>query len=118
MNDPLRILVVEDYEPIRRAICSWLLERHFQVMETADGLEAIEKAVELKPDLVLFDISLPNLNGIESAKRLRLLVPNAKLVFVTQESCSYVIRETFRLGARGYVHKEHASTDLLPAIDA
>jgi DNA-binding NarL/FixJ family response regulator len=118
MTLSVRILVVEDYEPIRRVICSWLRGRDFQVMEAGDGSEAIDKAVELQPDLVLFDIGLPNLNGIESAKQVRSLVPSAKVVFVTQESSSDVIRETFRLGARGYIHKEHASRDLLPAIDA
>jgi len=118
MTTGLRILVVEDYEPVRRAICSWLRERDFQVVETADGLDAIEKAVELQPDLVLFDIGLPMLNGIESAKRVRSLVPSAKVVFVTQESSSDLIQETFRMGAQGYIDKQHASRDLLPAIDA
>src|SRR5262249_8488617 len=118
MTLSVRILVVEDYEPIRRVICSWLRGRDFQVMEAGDGSEAIDKAVELQPDVVLFDIGLPRLNGIESAKQVRSLVPSAKVVFVTQESSSDVIRETFRLGARGYIHKEHASRDLLPAIDA
>jgi PAS domain S-box-containing protein len=87
-------------------------------METADGLEAIEKAREVQPDLVLFDIGLPKLNGIESAKQVRSLVPSAKLMFVTQESSSEVIQESFRLGAQGYVHKQQAMTDLFPAIDA
>ena len=114
---PVRILVVEDYAPIRRMICSWLRGRDFQVMETADGLDAIERAIELQPELILFDIGLPTLNGIESAKRVRSLVPRAKVVFVTQESSPDVIRETFRLGARGYIDKQHASRDLLPAID-
>jgi CheY-like chemotaxis protein len=95
MTTALRILVVEDYQPVRRAICSWLRERDFQVTETADGLAAIDKAVELQPDLVLIDIALPNLNGIESAERVRSLVLNAKVVFVTQESSSDLIQETF-----------------------
>ena len=118
VNAALRILVVEDCEAVRRAVCSWLRERDFQVMETADGLEAIAKATELQPDLVLFDIGLPRLNGIESAKQVRLLVPSAKVVFVTQESSPDIIRETFRLGARGYIHKQQACRDLMPAIDA
>jgi PAS domain S-box-containing protein len=118
MKAALRILVVEDYEPFRRVICSSLRERDFRVMETSDGLEAVEKAQELQPDLVLFDIGLPRLNGIESAKQVRSLVPNAKIMFVTQESSPEVIQETFRLGAQGYVHKQHAVTDLFPAIDA
>ena len=118
MNADLRILVVDTFEPFRRAICSWLREKGFHVMEATDGLEAVEKAIELQPDVVLFDIGLPNLNGIESAKQVRSLVPSAKVVFVTQESSSDLIREALRLGARGYIHKENASSDLLPAIDA
>jgi DNA-binding NarL/FixJ family response regulator len=113
----LRILVVEDHEPFRRATCSWLREEGFQVMETADGLEAIGKAIELQPDVVLFDIGLPTMNGIDSAKQVRLLVPSAKVVFVTQESSSDLIRETFRLGALGYIDKQHAYRGLLTAID-
>src|SRR5215813_13909280 len=118
MTTGLRILVVEDYEPFRRAICSWLQERDFEVMEAADGVETIERAIELQPDVVLFDISLPRLNGVESARHVRWLVPSAKLVFVTQESSPDLLREAFRLGARGYVHKQHVYRDLLPAIDA
>jgi DNA-binding NarL/FixJ family response regulator len=110
--------MVEDYEPVRRAICSWLREQDFHVIESADGLEAIEKAIELQPDVVLFDIGLPKLNGIESAKQVRVLVPSARVVFVTQESSSELIQEAFRLGAEGYIDKQHAWTDLLPAIDA
>jgi len=87
-------------------------------METADGLEAIEKAIELQPDVVLFGIGLPTLNGINSAKQVRMLVPSAKVVFITQESSSDLIRETFRLGARGYIDKQYAYRDLLTAIDA
>ena len=87
-------------------------------MEAEDGLEAIEKGKELQPDLVLLDIGLPKLNGIESARQLHSLIPNARLMFVTQESSAEVIRETFLLGAQGYVHKHDVLTDLLHAIDA
>src|SRR5215471_7104732 len=107
MKAALRILVVEDYEPFRRVICSTLRERDFRVTETSDGLEAVEKAQELQPDLVLFDIGLPRLNGIESAKQVRSLVPNAKVMFVSQESSPDVVLEAFRLGAHGYVHKQN-----------
>jgi DNA-binding NarL/FixJ family response regulator len=118
MTVSLVALVVEDHEPFRRAICSLLREQGFQVMEAADGLEAIDIAIELRPDVVLFDIDLPTLNGIESAKQVRLLVSSAKVVFVTEESSSDRIREAFHLGAQGYVQKQHAATELLPAIDA
>jgi DNA-binding NarL/FixJ family response regulator len=114
-----KVLVVEDYEPVRRFICLSLQQRpEFQVIEASNGLEAIQKARELQPDLILMDIGLPKVNGIEAAKRIRRLAPHAKLLFVSQETDSDVVQETFRLGARGYVHKELAMSDLLPAIEA
>src|SRR5215467_1699072 len=119
MTPALKVLMVEDYEPFRQAVR--LLLRHrtgFQITEASDGLEAIEKAKELQPDLVLFDIGLPKLNGLESAKRVRTLVPQARLLFLSQESSSEVVQETFRLGALGYVHKQNAMRDLPLAIDA
>lgn len=113
-----KILVVEDYEPFRRFICSSLQQRpEFQVVQASNGLEAVQKARELQPDLILMDIGLPKLNGIEAAKRIRRLAPQSKLIFVSQESDSDVVQETFRLGARGYVHKALAF-DLLSAIEA
>src|SRR5436190_6339608 len=112
----LKILVVEDYEPLRRLICLSLQQRpEFQVIQASNGLEAVQMAKELQPDLILMDIGLPKLNGMEAAKRIRRLVPHTKLLFVSQESDSDVSRETFRLGARGYVHKPLAPSDPLPA---
>jgi DNA-binding NarL/FixJ family response regulator len=97
----LKILVVEDYELFRRFICLSLQQRpEFQVIQASNGLEAVQKAKELQPDLILMDIGLPKLNGIEAAKRIRRLAPRAKLIFVSQESDSEVVQETFRLGAR------------------
>jgi DNA-binding NarL/FixJ family response regulator len=116
----LRVLVVEDYEPFRRFICLALQQRaEFHVIgEVSDGLEAVQRAQEFQPDLILLDIGLPKLNGIEVAKRVRRLAPNARLLFVSQESSPDVVRETFRLGAQGYVHKTRAQSDLLPALEA
>jgi len=115
----LKILVVEDYEPLRRLICLSLQQRpEFQVIQASNGLEAVQMAKELQPDLILMDIGLPKLNGMEAAKRIRRLVPHTKLLFVSQESDSDVVQETFRLGARGYVHKPLAPSDPLPAIQA
>lgn len=91
----------------------------FQVVgEVADGLEAVQKAVELQPDLILLDIGLPGITGLKAAERIRTLVPYAQLLFVSQESSPAIVRETFRLGGRGYVHKSSAYGDLIPAIDA
>ena len=88
------------------------------ICEVSNGLEAIQKAQELKPDLILMDIGLPGLNGIEAARRIRTLTPNTKIIFLTQESSLEVMREAVILGASGYVLKSQAETDLLIAVDA
>lgn len=114
----VRLLVVDDFEPWRRAILAWLHKQPgFLVLcEASDGLQAVEKAGELQPDLILLDIGLPKLNGLEAAKRIRKLAPQSKILFVSQESSSDVIQEAFRVGAQGYVHKSNAESDLLAAV--
>src|SRR5262247_4527666 len=114
-----RILIVEDHEPFRRFIRLELQKRpELRVIgEASDGLKAVQQAEELQPDLILLDIGLQNLNGIEAAKRIRTVAPDAKLLFVSLESSWKVVQETFRLGAQGYVHKPRAHHDLLLAID-
>lgn len=116
----LRVLIVEDYEAFRRFICSALQQREaFQVIEeVSDGLDAVQKAQELQPDLILLDIGLPKLNGLEAGRRIRKVSPNSKILFLSQESSPDVIQEALELGAQGYVLKARAQTDLLPAIDA
>ena len=116
---PLRILVVEDHPPFRRFICTALQRRAaFQTIEAADGLEAVQKAEELQPDLILLDINLPKLHGFEVAKQIRRLAPHARLLFMSQESSPDIVRKALSLGAHGYIQKFSAGTDLLPAIDA
>ena len=116
---PLRILVVEDHAPFRRLICTELQRRaEFQTIEAADGLEAVQKAEELQPDLILLDINLPKLHGFEVAKQIHSLAPHARLLFMSQESSSDIVRKALSLGADGYVRKLSAWADLLPAIDA
>jgi DNA-binding NarL/FixJ family response regulator len=115
-----RILSVDDFEPYRLFVVSLLHERSDLkvICGVSNGLEAVEKAQELKPDLVLMDIGLPGLNGIEAARRIRGLAPNSKIIFLTQESSPELVREAAMLGASGYVLKSHAQTDLLIAVDA
>jgi two-component system nitrate/nitrite response regulator NarL len=116
---PLTILVVEDHAPFRRLICEELQrEPEFQTIEAADGLEGVRKAAELQPDLILLDINLPKMSGLEVAKQIRRLVPEARLLFMSQESAPEIVRKALSLGADGYIHKLSAGTDLLPAIDA
>ena len=117
---PVRVLVVEDFAPFLQVIRSMLAERpDVQVIgEVADGLEAVQKAGLLEPDMILLDIGLPTLNGIEAARQIRKLAPASKIIFVTQESSSEVVQEALKLGAWGYVAKERAASDLLAAVDA
>jgi CheY-like chemotaxis protein len=92
---------------------------HIQfITEVEDGLQAVEKARELQPDLILTDIGLPGLNGIEAARRIKRLSPRSKLIFVSQESAFDVVREAFEAGASGYVVKTDAAAELLTALDA
>ena len=112
------ILIVEDFEPFRTFVRRTLEQRpEFQIVQASDGLEAIDKAQELQADLILMDIGLPRLNGIEACKRIRKIAPRTQILFLSQESDSGVVQETFRLGARGYVYKPFAFSHLLPAID-
>jgi DNA-binding NarL/FixJ family response regulator len=116
---PLRILVVEDHAPFRQVICTELQRRtEFQTIEAADGLEAVWKAGELQPDLILLDINLPKLHGFDVAKQIRRLASHARILFMSQESSPDIVREALSLGTLGYVHKMSAGSDLLPAIDA
>jgi DNA-binding NarL/FixJ family response regulator len=116
----LRVMVVEDFLPFRRFICSILEKKSdLQVIcELSDGLEAVQKAEELKPDLILLDIGLPTLSGIEAARRIRTIAPDSKIIFLSQESSADVVQEAFGLGARGYVLKTRAASELLTAVES
>lgn len=116
----LTVLVVEDFEPFRQLLCTILrINPQIQfITEVGDGLQAVEKARELQPDLILTDIGLPSLNGIEAARRIKRLSPRSKLIFVSQESAVDVVREAFGAGASGYVVKTDAARELLDALNA
>jgi len=115
-----RILLVDDFEPWRHFVASMLMTKpELQVAgEASDGPEAVQKAVELKPDLILLDISLPTLNGIEAARQILKLVPESKIIFLSQESSPEIIEEAMNVGASGYVVKMMAGTELLTAVES
>jgi DNA-binding NarL/FixJ family response regulator len=115
----IRILIVDDYEPLRRVVRSILQPRNdLQIVgEASDGLEAVQKAKALRPDLVLLDIALPTLNGLQVARRLCDVVPRPKILFLSVESSEDVVREAFNVGGTGYVYKLQVGSELLPAIE-
>jgi DNA-binding NarL/FixJ family response regulator len=119
-SSALSILLVEDFEPFRKLMRAILLEKPgLQIVaEAFDGLDAVQKAAELYPDLILLDIGLPTLNGFDAARLIRRLVPDSRILFVSQEFSPLVVQEALSLGASGYVFRTRLATDLLPALEA
>ncbi len=88
------------------------------VDEAADGLEALEKADRLNPDVILLDVSMPKMNGLEACRLIRKAVPESEILIVTQHESPQMMREALEAGARGYVVKSNAGRDLLSAVEA
>src|SRR6266852_2143762 len=116
----LRILLADDHEIVRRGLRSLLEKREgWEVCgEAGDGREAIEKALELKPDVVIVDIGMPNLNGLDTTRQLLQLDPHFKIIVLTITDSDQVIREALDAGARGFVLKSDAARDLVSAVEA
>jgi len=116
----IRVLVVDDFAPFREFISALLQKRpELQVVgEASDGVQAITKATELQPEVVLLDIAMPALDGLEAAKGIRARSPNSRILFASQESSPDLVREAFGVGAYGYVVKADAASELLAAVDA
>jgi DNA-binding NarL/FixJ family response regulator len=116
----LRILVADDHEVVRRGLRS-LLESHAEyeiIDEAATGFEVVQKANELKPDIVLMDITLPGLSGLEAAHRIRQALPQVQVLFLTVHDSEQMVQQALDAGARGYVLKSDAGRDLLVAVEA
>src|SRR5271168_2287688 len=103
MTQTARIILVDDFKPWRRLVASLLKDNpDWEVIfEASDGLEAVQKAEELQPDLIVLDIGLPKLNGIEAAASIRKVAPGSKILFLSQETSGDVAQEAFSLGAMG-----------------
>jgi DNA-binding NarL/FixJ family response regulator len=116
----VRILVVDDFEPWRQQVCCILETRsELRVIAwAADGWEAVRKAGELQPDLILLDIELPYLDGIKTASRIRQVAPRAKIIFLSQNNDRDVVQAALSTGAQGYVLKTDAGSELLCAVAA
>jgi DNA-binding NarL/FixJ family response regulator len=115
----VRILIVDDFKAWRGVISAILgkVPRLQVICEVDDGLEAVLKAEELKPDLILLDIGLPTLNGIDAARQIWRLAPKSKIIFVTQQCDPNVVQQALDMGALGYVRKSDVAADLLTAVD-
>lgn len=119
-KSPIRVLVVDDYDLWRRHYSTTLLkEQGLQITgEASTGLEAVQRAQDLQPDLILLDIGLPALNGIEVARRIREVSPSCKILFVSANRSAEIAKEALNAGACGYVVKSDAASELLPAVKA
>ena len=118
MERSTRVLVVDDYAPFRHLVCSTLHKLpEFRVIgEASNGLEAVEKAQELQPDLILLDMGLPSLSGIEVTRRIRQLSPKSKILILSENRSWSVAEESLRSGASGYVVKSDTALELLLAV--
>jgi len=114
----IRVLVVEDSRPFQGYVCDLLARKTgiHVVGRAQDGVQAIQCAQELTPDLILLDIGLPLMNGIEVAKRVLRFAPKCRIIFLTQESGHEFVEEAFKLGAVGYILKTRINQDLWPTM--
>ena len=116
-RDAMRILIVDDHEAVRRGIRSLLsVTTHDLCGEAADGEIAVEQAEKFNPDLILMDVSMPKLSGLEAARRIRELVPESSLIIVSQHESAELIRQALSVGAKGYVTKSSLGKDLFGAL--
>lgn len=114
----IRILIVDDHEMVRRSIATLLsTESSFDVVGHAcTGLEAVRRAEQHQPDVVLLDISLPELNGLQAAPLIKRVAPATEILMVTNHDNPFLVREALRLGARGFVSKSEMFAELITAI--
>jgi DNA-binding NarL/FixJ family response regulator len=114
----MRILVADDHELIRKGICSLLATEPWVLVcgEAVDGRDAVEKATALQPNVVVMDISMPNMNGLEATREIKRLLPDTEILVLSQHDAPEMVRQAFKAGARGYVVKSAISQDLLVAL--
>jgi len=115
----MRVLIVDDHEVVRRGVRS-LLSSHLDYevcAEAVDGQDAVEKARQFTPDIIVMDVSMPKLNGLEAAQEIRTVLPDSEILILSQHESAEMVRQAFKAGARGYVVKSSIARDLLVAMD-
>jgi DNA-binding NarL/FixJ family response regulator len=117
---PVRILVVDDHPIVRHGLRTLLGGRpEWEIVDEAeDGIEAVEKADRLKPDVVVLDVSMPRMDGLEACRRIRKSLPKSEVLIVTQHDSPQMMRAALSAGDRGYIVKCDAARDLLAALEA
>jgi DNA-binding NarL/FixJ family response regulator len=117
---PFRILLADDHEVVRAGLHALLEEQQGWevVAEAVDGREAVDKATKLKPDVVVIDIAMPSLNGLEAVRQIVKAVPHCRVLVLTMYDSDPLIQQVLQAGARGYLLKSDAGRDLVSAIDA
>jgi len=116
----VRVLIVDDFTEWRqviRGIVSGMPQVEI-AGEAANGLEAVEKAQQLQPDLILLDIGIPGLNGIEAARQIAKVCPKSKIAFLTENRCYELVEEALQVGASGYILKSHFDSELISGVAA
>jgi len=116
----IRILIADDHPVVRHGLRTLLSERQGWkvVAEAADGMEAVEMAEQFRPDVILLDVSMPRMHGLEACRRIRHNVTECEVLIVTQHDSVQMLREALSSGARGYVVKSNVTRDLLAAVEA
>lgn len=113
----LKVLIADDHTIIREGLRSLLENRGIQVVDIAkNGREAVEKAIALKPDIVMMDISMPDLNGVEATAKIREEVPHTRVIALSMHSSKEIVDKMFDSGASGYILKESAFDEIYDAI--
>ncbi|HEX6502209.1 MAG TPA: response regulator transcription factor [Terriglobales bacterium] len=117
---PISIIVADDHVVIRKGLRALLEERRGWkvVAEAGNGREAVEKAARLRPDVVILDLSMPEMNGLDATPLIRRAVPHARVLILTMHNTEELIEKTLKAGARGYVLKSDAERDLITALEA
>jgi DNA-binding NarL/FixJ family response regulator len=116
----VRILVVDDHPVVRQGLRALISSRpEWEIIDEAeDGIQAVERADRLQPDVVVLDVSMPKMDGLEACRRILRNAPKSEVLFVTQHDSPQMMREAMSAGAKGYIVKSDAARDLMAALEA